>query len=219
MIEITPEIIGPGIEEEYADILERLDVIDKALKDHEPSNDTPEGRMLALSRWLRQEIAAERLPIPLDKRWWGTMAYMLVDGVLSHYGIEGAMGNLTNIFDGFGMVKKRHYPVVAAMIDDFLALVAEKVRNYSDLERKILAESREIRDRLLAGELDLPLDKKEFPGWAREYATENFILVQEVSRAAGGLSWIMFSGVRPQVCRKGPLKPRNPGLRAERGTR
>ncbi|MCF3948244.1 hypothetical protein [Acidiphilium iwatense] len=43
MIPITPEILGPGIEEEYADAMERIDFLSEAFKDYPASNDTPHG--------------------------------------------------------------------------------------------------------------------------------------------------------------------------------
>ena len=45
MIAITPEIIGPGIEEEYADAMERIEVLLRILEPFPCSNDTPEGSL------------------------------------------------------------------------------------------------------------------------------------------------------------------------------
>ena len=76
MIAITPEIIGPGIEEEYADAMERIEVLLRILEPFPCSNDTPEGRLHYQMLWMRQEIEAGRLPIPLDRKYYGTLAYL-----------------------------------------------------------------------------------------------------------------------------------------------
>ena len=67
MIAITPQIMGPGIEEEYADLMERVAQLEVLLKPFPPSNDTREGRMVYFLMWPRQEIEARRLPIPSTK--------------------------------------------------------------------------------------------------------------------------------------------------------
>ena len=46
MIPITPEIMGPGIEEEYADAMARIDFLLDAFKNHPASNDTFYGGMV-----------------------------------------------------------------------------------------------------------------------------------------------------------------------------
>ena len=50
MIEITPAIMGPGIEEEYADALAAIADLRRALGDRQPTNDTPDGRVLLEGR-------------------------------------------------------------------------------------------------------------------------------------------------------------------------
>ena len=71
MIPITPQIMGPGIEEEYVDLMERIEKLEPLFSPFPPSNDTAEGRMVVQLMWLRQEIEAQRLPIPLDQKYWG----------------------------------------------------------------------------------------------------------------------------------------------------
>ncbi len=73
MIDITSEMIGPAdpmalIEEEYADALLRVRFLLEAFRAHDPSNNTAHGRMVYQLRWLERELAARRVPIPLDRR-------------------------------------------------------------------------------------------------------------------------------------------------------
>lgn len=53
MIEITPEIIGPGIEEEYADAREAIDDLRVALGPQPLTNHTSEGRVLLNVMWIK----------------------------------------------------------------------------------------------------------------------------------------------------------------------
>jgi hypothetical protein len=71
MIPSTPAIMGPGIEEEYADALVAIDDMRTALGSQRLTNDTPEGRVLLNIQWVEQEIRAQRLPIPVDDSFVG----------------------------------------------------------------------------------------------------------------------------------------------------
>jgi len=82
MIPITPNIIGPGIEEEYADAMERIDFLYNQFKQYPESNDTPQGRLLLSIGWFKREIIGQHLSIPIDKSHRHTIAYMYVNGDL-----------------------------------------------------------------------------------------------------------------------------------------
>ena len=92
MIAITPQIMGPGIEEEYADLMERVAQLEVLLKPFPPSNDTREGRMVYFLMWLRQEIEAKRLPIPLEDKYWSTLSYLVRESTLDYLGGAQAYG-------------------------------------------------------------------------------------------------------------------------------
>ena len=50
--------------EVYEETVKYCDRILEILKDWEPSNDTPPGRVIFECMWLKQEIERNRLPIP-----------------------------------------------------------------------------------------------------------------------------------------------------------
>lgn len=212
MIPITPQIIGPGIEEEYADAMERIEKLEILLHGLPPSNDTREGRMVYQLRWLRQEIEAKRLPIPLDQKYWATLGYLVGEGSLDHLGCEKPMGELARILDGVGLLKKRHYPVVAAMIDDFLDFVKKSPRLDDPIEKMLVEESRQIRAKIAAGSLLLPLDKSQYPGWKGSTATKNLHRLPEFSNRRRAVALPLFEGWRPSPARKGLLPAPNPGM-------
>lgn len=212
MIAITPEMIGPGIEEEYADAMERIVKLEAILKDFTTSNESAEGRMVYQLMWLRQEIEAQRLPIPLDRKYIGTLLYVVRDGNLDYLpGAEKLLGELAQILKGYGIVRPRHYPVVIAMLDDLLAMVA-RLPKLNAAKQLFQTEIQFIRDRLAAGRLDLPLDESRFPG-CRGISLENDLNdIPGFEQASISMSVVVFSGHRPAVCRKGNLDPPNPGI-------
>lgn len=215
MIPITPAIMGPGIEEEYEDLLERIDKLQILLKPFPASNDTREGRLVYLLAWLRQEINAQRLPVPLDRKYWGTLAYLIGEGSLDHLGGEKAMGEIATILDGEGILKPRHWPVVVAMLDEFLAYIQLHLPNIGPLDRfetSFLNETRQIRDDLVAGRIVLPLDKALYAGWARSSVTDHLHSIPNFSNRRRSILLSVFANVRPKACQKSPLPAPNPGM-------
>ena len=211
MIPITPQVIGPGIDEEYADAMERIEALEVVLKGFPPSNDTREGRMVYQLKWLRQEIEARRLPIPLDQKYWSTLGYLVGEGSIDYLGGGTSMGELTRILDGVGLLKKRHYPVLLAMLDDFLDLL-KRARGLNSIEQKLIDETRQIRAQLAAGALELPLDESRYPGWKSIYLeVPNLEQIPDFGNRKGAIARPLFEGWRPRPCRKGPLAAPNPG--------
>jgi hypothetical protein len=211
MIPITPEIIGPGIEEEYADALRRIDQLEKVLAPFPASNDTREGRMVYLIKWLRQEIEGERLPIPLEGKYWGTLAYLIGEGSLDYLGAYPSMAQLANILEGIGLLKKRHYPVVVAMLDDFLDFV-NPVTDLDPVEQKLIEECREMRDGIEAGVLHLPLLKSNYPGWKGTPFPKHLDQLPNFGNRRRILEVSLFSGWRPKEAQKESLAAPKPGL-------
>lgn len=210
MIPITPQIMGPGIDEEYADALERIDKLQALLQGFPPSNDTREGRMVYQLKWLRQEITARRLPIPLDQKYWATLGYLLGEGTLDYLGAGKLMGELARILRGIGLLKKRHYPVVVAMIDDFLAL-AKQAPRLDPEEKQLLDETRALRAKLAAG-APMPFDKSQYPAWKAVPEAKNLGQLAGYSQQRRALSATLFEEWRPPACRKGTLPAPNPGM-------
>jgi hypothetical protein len=122
------------------------------------------------------------------------------------------MGELTMILGGEGLLKPRHYPVVVAMIDDFLAYVQPHATNLDPIEQKLLDESREIRRELAAGRIYLPLDKSNYPGWKGSTGTNHRHQIPNFSNRRRALVMSLFDGYRPGAARKDPMPAPNPGM-------
>jgi hypothetical protein len=215
VIPITPDIVGPGIEEEYRDLIERIEKLEALLKPFGPSNETREGRMIYQLAWLRQEIEAERLPIPLDRKYWSTLGYLVGEGSLDYLGGEKAMGELTTILSGEGLLKPRHWPIIVAMLEDFLEFVQShraSLPALDPIEERFLREAREIADDLVAGRITLPLKESNYLGWKGTYGTRHLDALPNFGNRQRGLQRALFDGIRPKVCRKGALPAPKPGL-------
>lgn len=222
MIPITTQIMGPGIEEEYADVMERVAKLEFLLKPFPPVPNNPEGCMAYLLMCLRREIEAQRLPIPLEGKYWGILGYLVAEGALNYLGTEQLMGELTRILDGTGLLKPRHHPVVVAMLEDFLDYLQRGARGIEPLEQELIEETRAIHAKLAAHQIKLPLDEAAYPAWKKSGVTDRLDYFPKFFGRQWALSTTLFSSFRPTPCRKGPLPAPNPGMvwggDADRGT-
>ena len=217
MIEITPAIMGPGIEEEYADALAAIADLRRALGERRLTNDTPDGRVLLEVAWIEQEIGRRRLPIPVDASYAGTIYYLVgshdllgVRGVVDQAGIEDSLGRLWLVLKGYGLIKPRHVPVLIAMIDDLCA-DADSVRD------QLNAEEREVIDDIRAQ--GVLLKRGEWPPHRQpqdrffRYDTPNLdSLVMNFGNRVRGISFPLFDSWRPFPAKKASLAAPVPGL-------
>ena len=214
MIEITPAILGPGIEEEYADALAAIHDMRTALGAVRLTNSTPEGRVLLNAAWVEQQIDARRLPVPIDESFVGTIFYLVGSNELGHVaGFQEALGRLWLVLKGYGLMKARHVPVLLAMIDDFLA---EADRCSTPLDASA--------DALLADMRADGLRLREGGAWPRRRRPQDQFSVQVtpalracVERCSGratGIDASLFEGWRPRPARKPALPAPVPGLPA-----
>lgn len=225
MIPITPEIIGPGIEEEYEDAMERIAFLLDAFKDYPASNETAHGRVVYQLRWLKQEIDAQRLPVPVHKSWIGTLCYVVGScEVDDSKEIAKALGELKRILQGPGLLKPRHFPVVAAQIDDLVADIHLFGDPLTPDEIKFVADLEDTAKGIRSGQIIPPLTvpKGIHPlklALMHAKRLEN-ILPQPPNphqywKQSHFLQLPLFSAWRPYVAQKPHLGAPNPGLGPE----
>lgn len=214
LVEITPAILGPGIEEEYADALAAIGELRAALGARPLTNSTPDGRLLLEIAWLEQEIGRRRLPIPVDASYAGTVYYLVGSGELDRVpGVRPALSRLWIVLQGYGLIKPRHMPVlidaIETLCDDIRPLrpgvpndeqaIVQAIASWADMLRRGERPTyRPPQDRFNG--LDLPVLAAEFP---------------ELSNRLRGINTALFDGWRPYRARKGPLPAPVPGLPPE----
>jgi len=216
MILITREIIGPGIEEEYADALLRINKLFEILKPFPEDNSTPEGRLKLELAWLTQEIEDRHISFPVDRRYISTFLYVIAEGMLDTLqGFPEVAAELHTILL-HGLVKRRHYPVVAAMIADALSLVPQSAKTPE--VQAALNDLEKIKTGLLEESISLPLRRENWPAIAQIRWTKRPDMPFPIIQAMFAIYFTLFTGGRPDVCAKGPLPAPRPGLRSD-GTR
>jgi hypothetical protein len=214
MIPITPDILGPGIEEEYADALPRLDRILEILGDAKPGNDTFEARVVANCQWLRRMILERTMPIPLDRSYWGTLGYVMGDMTFAAVNpeLDQKIYEVVVVVKGNGLLKPRHYPVAVALIRDLIDVMN---RDLHPLSADEAAAAHELGDMIRWIEhhnAQLPLDRQAFPNVAKLGKNPKFGTATDVRAALRDMSDVIFAGGRPLECLKGPLAAPVPGL-------
>jgi len=214
MIPVTSDIIGPGIEEEYADALAAIDDIGLALGQQQLTNDTPEGRVLLNVLWVEQEIDARRLPIPVDPSFVGTIFYLVGSNELAGVpGFQEALGRLWLVLKGYGLIKPRHVPLLVSMIDDWIA-DAERCSDPQSEDRRLIADLRIEADRLRQGGEVRSRGSDERSYGARisdaldEQMDKGYLRLSAISAS-------LLEGWRPRPARKPPLPAPLPGLPPE----
>jgi hypothetical protein len=218
MIEITPAIMGPGIEEEYADALTAIADLRRALGERPLTNDTPDGRVTLEVAWLEQEIKRQRLPIPVDASYVGTIYYLvgsnellsLPGGVPDATGVEDALGRLYLVLRGEGLIKQRHVPVLISMIEDLCA-DADTVRDRLDAEEREVIDDIRAQGQLLKGGEWPPYRPPQEQFFRYEVPNLNALGLNFGNRAAG-IAASLFERWRPYPAKKPPLAAPVPGL-------
>lgn len=211
MIEITPAIMGPGIEEEYADALAAIGDLRRALADRPLTNDTPDGRLLLEVMWIEQEIRREQLSIPVSRSYAGTIYYIAGSGELDRVpGLKDPLYRLYNILQGTGLIKPRHVPVLIAMIDDLYADARKVWGQLTQEEQATMDDIRAQGDIIRRGEWP-PYRSPQ--GRFFRYDTPNLDqLVHNFGNRTRAVAVSLFDGERPYPAQKPPLAAPVAGL-------
>ena len=216
MIPITPDILGDGIEEEYADALQAIGDIRAALGPRPMTNTRPDGRLLLNLVWIEQEIVARRLPIPVDKSFVGNVFYLIASGELE--GLPGLSGDvhgplcrLSLVLDGTGLMKPRHLPVLVALMDDLL-VDARRCPALSEAGRATLADLQACREELQrGGEWPTPRRPQDYPRATPDMRA----CIDNLGNRLFMINASLFEGWRPYPAKKPPLPAPVPGLPAK----
>ncbi|HEX8240414.1 MAG TPA: hypothetical protein VF574_11810 [Allosphingosinicella sp.] len=191
----------------YAQIDRRADALIELLRDHPVTNATAEGRVRGIAEWLKRELAARRVPIPLDRSYWGLIPMLIGSHDLDHIpGSHRLLTELRMLLDGEGILDQ---PRDDREVGRLLGLFVDSYLRRSERPRRIeLAVMEDLQDKvheLEAGTLALPLDYDSFE--ARFPSAEWFGPLEQDDELADSwldLSPTLFNGRRPPT--SGPVR-------------
>lgn len=76
----------PNTEEQRLDVIENCDILlQTILKPFAQADDTPEGRMIAQLKWLKERAENRDLPLPVNPDMLSTLLRVYVDGELCRH--------------------------------------------------------------------------------------------------------------------------------------
>ena len=188
------------------DIVHYANKILEILKDWEPSNDTPPGRIILECLWLKQEIKANRLTYPDAYQHITSIrhTYVADDMLEEHYeqGIERHFGFIIDLCNNHLLIKPEYYPATINMIDALINLLKHANRPLSEHEQGMIPELQQLKTLLAEGKIEPPLES-----YLPDYNNFNEVNMYKVSiddlpdgkylcRTVGNL---IFEGIRPDT--------------------
>lgn len=204
------------ITEEYDDLRPRLQDLSARLAAHPPGNDTLEGRMRHVCEWLASAVTGQRLPIPLDRSYWGVLLRVHLDGPDDPL-LRRVVSQIALILDGTGLFKERDRPVLTDQLSGFIADYARAGAPLTTVERAFVQYLDDRRREIARGERSVPLDEAEYgavvpdlEAIARPLDADPDLLPDFMA-----LRSVLLQGARPRGCQKPPLRAPTPGLPQE----
>lgn len=197
----------------YQDITEHCDILLNLLKPFAAENDTPEGRMIYQCRWLKEQVAANALALPVDDGMLSTLLYVYTNGDLCHLAssqekyreeVEIFMNRLISLTDeGKLLLKPPYYPYALRTIEALSNLLQHAPRPLTQYEQGLIGELAQLKQLLAEGKIEPPL-MSYMPGYP------NFIEVEGIQRITiddlpdgkylyRTVANLIFEGVRPDT--------------------
>lgn len=199
-------------EEQRIDIIENCQILLKTvLHPFTQTDDTPEGRMIAQLKWLKERAENSDLPLPVDPIKLSTLRRIYVDGELCrhastpdkvHQEIEIYMDRLLSLTKKAQLLfKPPYYPYGVRCIEALIALLVKPQRRLSQYEYGLIEELKQLKQLLLAGKIAPPLESylPNYPNFREVYSitgnsTDDLkngkFLTETVAQ-------LLFEGVRP----------------------
>jgi hypothetical protein len=200
----------------------RITFLLEAFKNHSASNDTARGRVVYQLLWLKDQIEARRLPIPVDRSWVATLHYVVgsceVDDTPE---IAAVLGELSIIVKGIGLIKPRHVPVLISTFDDLIADIHQFADPLRPEEAVLVGLLEETLAGLATGELQPPLPLASRPGPLNAALIKQerlkYLFPQppdprHFAARRRPIAAPLYDSYRPDVARKPPMPAPVPGL-------
>ncbi len=196
-------------DEQYSDIIENCDTLLSRLAGYSQTDDTPEGRMIAQLKWLRERAEAGTLPLPVPEPYTATLGRVYTEGHLVRLAssreafveeVEIHTYRLLSLIDGCLLLKPDYYPYTIRHIDALIRRLRQPSRPLSVHEQGSIGELELIKTRLQNREIEPSLMTWEgYPNFRKVCSMAG----NSIDDMPGGkalcdaVAQMIFEGVRP----------------------
>ncbi len=196
-------------DEQYPDIIENCDILLLWLAGHAQTDDTPEGRMIAQLKWLRERAEAQTLPLPVPKEYTATLRHVYTEGYLGRLAssseayieeFEIHADRLISLVTGCLLLKPDYYPYTIRHIDALIRRLRQPSRPLSVHEQGSIGELELIKTRLQNREIEPPLMTWEgYPNFSEVHIVDESTIDDMPGGKAlcDAVAQMIFEGVRP----------------------
>ena len=204
----------PNTEEQRLDVIENCDILlNTILKPFEQTDATPEGRMIAQLKWLKERAENHDLPLPVDRAMLSTLLRIFVDGELCRHAssprhvwaeVEVHMKRLIRLANEAQLLlKPPYYPFAVRQIDALLVVLQSSARPLSQYEQGMIGELDRLRWLLVEEKIEPPLGNyfPDYPNFRKVYR----ISKSSIDDLPNGkvlcktVANLIFEGVRPDT--------------------
>ena len=158
----------PNTDEQRLDIIANCEILlNTILKPFEQTDATPEGRMIAQLKWLKERAQNHDLALPVPGELLSTLRRVHLDGDLCRHAsspdkergeVEIHLYRLIKLAkNGELLLKPPYYPYAVRCTDALLRLMRGATRPLSAEEQGGIAELTGLKERLAAGQIEPPL--------------------------------------------------------------
>jgi len=141
----------PNTEEQRLDVIDNCTILLQGiLRPFYQTDGTPEGRMIAQLKWLKERAENHDLPLPVDRDMLSTLRYVYTNGELCRHAssqekvqeeVEIYLDRLMQLTKNAKLLlKPPYYPYAIRYIDALLRLLKTAPRPLSQYEQGSIAE-------------------------------------------------------------------------------
>lgn len=204
----------PNTEEQRLDVIENCNILlSTVLHSFSQTDDTPEGRMIAQLKWLKERAENHLLTLPVDPEMLSTLCRVYVDGELCRYAsssdkiheeIEIYMDRLIELTKKAALLLKvEYYPYAIRCIDALIKILKTANRPLDKHEKGLIGELMQIKKALANQKIEPPLKGflPDYPNFRKVYSitgssTEDLPSGERLTKVVARL---LFEGVRPDT--------------------
>lgn len=198
-------------DERIQDVIDNCDILLARLSGHAQTDATPQGRMIAQLKWLKEHAEAGTLTLPVDRHYTATLRHVYTEGMLSRLTATGEEYEreieiyeyrlMKLVKKAAHLLKPEYYPYAVRCIEALIALLHHAPRPLSGEERESITELGQIRDALAAGRLEPPLRTwRAYPNFRQVYSIVGSTIddLPDGKALCRTVADLIFEGVRPR---------------------